>query len=375
MSTQNKRSIVGDGANCEGKPAAWYNTITVEFYYEDAVNGTDEDNSLGVVPINFLVKEGEVATLHVTQFTVDDWGYLDIYPKGHKDNKLLHLGLEKDIDGAPGDRGGHVEWGKVGEVQLLPGEYVIEVSQTNATYNSNGNPRYNVSKCNLLISATAESACCIFAWPMSNVALGTPITWYECNTRRSDSIRRRWNTGTIYDVTPEQFMQMAKVVYAEAAREGIYTTDEMRGIASVMLNRMGRSKSMAYRSGATIIDITTEFAEKDNWKSVTGPLYKSIENTSAHELADNRACQKIIASINALLYVLQNGATVNYDRFVSAKTMNTNNPAAYEVIGGTAFLREIQYRDCRPKPAGWDELPIDKNGPLAQSTGAGDIVS
>ncbi len=374
MSTQNVRSIKGDGVDCENKPAAWYDNISTNYYYEDAVNGTNADNSLNTVLINFLVPDGFVATLNISEFKVDDWGHLTIYPKGETSNKLLHLGMDEGIDGSPGERGGHTEWGKTGKVQLIPGEYVIEVEQKNATYNDKGDPRYNVSKCTLSLHAEKEEAECIFAWPQG-ASLGTPITWYELNTRPSDGIQRRWNSGTISSVTAEQFQQMAKIIYAEAAPAGQYTIEEMRGIASVMLNRMGNSKSSAYRSGSVIKDITEEFSDPNNWASIEGNLYKSIENTDAHELT-NASCVKIKDSINALLYVLENGAIFQWDRFVAANSSNRNDSNNYVIVGGTAFkTTQVYYKDCKTKPANWDSLPIDKNGPLAAHATDDDVVS
>lgn len=54
------------------------------------------------------------------------------------------------------ERGGHEEWWKSGHVELVPGKYVIEASQLNATYNDKGDPRYNVSKCTLDLRARKE---------------------------------------------------------------------------------------------------------------------------------------------------------------------------------------------------------------------------
>lgn len=282
---------MGDGVDCENKPAAWYDDISIDYYYEDSVNGTNAENSLNTVLINFLVPDHYVATLTVSEFKVDDWGYLSIYQKDDASNKLLHLGLEEGIDGSPGERGGHTEWGKTGSVQLIPGEYVIEVTQKNATYNDKGDPRYNVSKCTLSLHAEKEESLCIFAWPQG-VSLGTPITWYELNTRPSDNIKRRWNSGIISSITANQFRQMAKIIYAEAGPVSVYTDEELRGIASVMLNRMGNSKTEAYRSGSALKDITEEFVDSNNWASVDGYLYKSIKDTSAHELTEP-SCKKL----------------------------------------------------------------------------------
>lgn len=364
MSKENKRSVMGDGVDCENKPAAWYDDISIDYYYEDVVNGTNAENSLNTVLINFLVPDHYVATLNVSEFKVDDWGHLSIYPKGNTSNKLLHLGLEEGIDGTPGERGGHTEWGKTGSVQLIPGEYVIEVAQKNATYNDKGNPRYNVSKCTLALHAEKEESLCVFAWPQ-DVSLGTPITWYELNTRPSDNIKRRWNSGTISSITANQFRQMAKVIYAEAGITGVYTCEELRGIASVMLNRIGNSKTDAYRSGSVLKDITEEFKDSNNWASVTGDLYKAIKDTSAHELTET-SCQKIKDAIEALCYVLEKGAIFQWDRFVAKNSTNSKDKNNYFCEGGTAFkITQVYYKDCRTKPGNWDSLPIDKNGPLA----------
>lgn len=115
MANQNKRSILGDGTDCENKSASWYDHISIDFYDEDAENGTDVNNSLNTVLINFLVPDAHVATLNISKFSVDDWGHLTIYPKDDTDCKLLHLGMDEGIDDTPGGTRRAYGMGKDGE--------------------------------------------------------------------------------------------------------------------------------------------------------------------------------------------------------------------------------------------------------------------
>ena len=156
MSKVDIREILGNGQPCEGLEPAWYDEITVDFQREDSENGTDSADSLGTVNVNFRVPEKHVATITIGNFTVDDQGHLSIYRKGETE-KLLHLGMDAGIDGEPGERGGHEAWTKTGSVQLIPGDYVIEINQENADY-IKGDPRFNVSKCKLSLTATKEEA-------------------------------------------------------------------------------------------------------------------------------------------------------------------------------------------------------------------------
>jgi len=372
MSQVNIREILGDGQPCEGLEAAWYDEITVNFQREDSENGTGAGDGLGTVYVNFRVPEKHVATITVENFAVDDWGHLSIYKMGETE-KLLHLGMDAGIDGEPGERGGHEEWAKSGSVRLIPGDYIIEINQENVNY-IKGDSRFNVSKCKLSLAATKEEAECQIPWPTTPIALGNPITWYETNTR-SDLVKRRWNTGTIDSISPESFMQMVKIIYAEAAPAGTYTQEEMQGIASVMLNRMGNSKIASYKVNTVITDITSEFSDSNNWESIIGPLYPPIANTSAYELT-GASCKKLLDALKALLSVLQKGAIFEWDRFVAATASHRADTTNYVVYGGTAFnKKKVYYYDSRTKPSGWDSMDIDKNGPLAGRATERDTVS
>lgn len=382
MSTQNERSILGDGVDCENKPAAWYDNISINYYYEDAENGTDESDSLNTVLINFLVPDHFVATLDITEFKVDDWGHLTIYPKGETSNKLLHLGMDKGVDGTPGERGGHTEWEKTGSVQLLPGEYVIEVEQKNATYNDKGDPRYNVSKCKLALTATKRSACTI-SWPTGATSLGTPIDWYERRTAGNSSVgftTYKWNWGTIDSISAELFKSLAIAVYCEstpASRilfEGNTSTSsnalsvesafaEMAAIASVMMNRMGNSPSGNYRFNSVVTDVSEQFGTEQFPFPSDEPYKKEVSNDQYLEDEwDSYICQKLRLSIDAVSSVISGGVTVPYDRYV-AKDSAQLAPSSYELIGNTMFRKEKEYYDCRTKPSNWDSLEVHPDSP------------
>ena len=71
---------------------------------------------------------------------------------------------------------------------------------------------------------------------------------------------------------------MARVIYAEAGTTG----EEMKAIASVMLNRLGNSPyGVAYRR--PVLSILDEFSQSDsngknpNWASVTDSQFASVE--------------------------------------------------------------------------------------------------
>ena len=356
--------------------STWYDSINGSFYKEDPVNGTDITDSMGDVQIKFMVPEGYIAVLEAS-LTVDDWGRLDIVSAGESGENHLHLGMMKNVDDVPGPRGGHALWSKHGNVALPPGEYIIYVYHENATYVDAyaDKAKYNISQCDFSITARKFRGACLLNWPADPVPLGTPITWYELNTRPSDRQTRRWNTGIISSISPAAFKQMAKIIYCEAAPAGQYTQQEMRGIASVMLNRMGNSESQSYRSGSVVQDITTEFSDSKNWESIAGPLYQKLQNTEGYD-SKGESCQKLQDAISALHYVLQNGAIFIWDSFVGKGFMDTTHPENYLIHGGTAFrINQVYYQDSRTKPANWDTMDIDKNSPLAAKATENDTVS
>ncbi len=362
MSTQNQRSIKGDGVDCENKPAAWYDNISINYYYEDAVNGTNADNSLNTVLINFLVPDGFVATLNISEFKVDDWGHLTIYPKDETSNSLLHLGMDEGIDGTPGERGGHTEWGKTGKVQLIPGEYVIEVEQKNATYNDKGDPRYNVSKCTLTLHAEKVEALCEIAWPQSSISLSNPITWYE--TRNNSAGRTcKYKTGTIDSITADEFAAMARVIYAEAGNENDQF-EEMKAIASVMLNRLGNNYG-SRKFYKPVLSMQTEFDKTANegmkfWLGYKSSQYNGVEGENCLSI-DALSCAKLKRAAQALLDIITNGTT-GYPYYF----FDQSSAEPSVKIGPHYFKTEKAYATCtdlsqltneKGESVTWDSLP------------------
>ncbi len=133
----------------------WYDKVILTYRKEDTVNGTNESDSLGTQIIKFKVPSDYIATL-VVSLTVDDWGELDIFAAEDTSTSLLHLGMMEGIDGEAGVRGGHAQWSKTGTVSLTAGDYLIHITQRNATY-VNGyenKAKYNVSYCKARIDAT-----------------------------------------------------------------------------------------------------------------------------------------------------------------------------------------------------------------------------
>lgn len=351
------REILGDGQPCEGLEAAWYDEITVNFQCEDSYNGTGSGDSLGTVNVNFRVPDGYVATINVSAFTVDDWGHLSIYMKGETE-KLLHLGMDAGIDGEPGERGGHVEWTKSGSVGLIPGDYIIEINQENVDY-IKGDPRFNVSKCNLTLTATKIAATCDVLWPLAPIPLGSPITWYV-KRRDNNGVEYKYDTGTISEISVEEFAAMARVIFAEADTNGA----EMSAIASVMLNRLGNSAGgNNYRN--PVLSMLDEFdqrnsaGENPNWASVTDPQYASVEGDKCYNI-DPKSCKKLKAAISALKREIADGPSYPYDGFRTAGTTSQS----HVTIGGTDFLTERQYAICDVKPEDWDSIGIWPNSPL-----------
>jgi len=362
MNHQNKRSILGDGVDCENKPAAWYDLISIDFYDEDAENGTDMNDSLNTVLINFLVPDGHVATLNISKFSVDDWGHLTIYSKNDATHKLLHLGMDEGIDGTPGERGGHTEWGKTGRVQLIPGEYVIEVEQKNATYNDKGDPRYNVSKCILTLQAEKVEALCEIAWPQSSIPLSNPITWYE--TRNNSAGRTcKYKTGTIDMITANEFAAMARVIYAEAGNEADQF-EEMKAIASVMLNRLGNNYGDR-KFYKPVLSMQTEFDKTVNegkkfWLGYKSNQYNNVEGEKCLSI-DTLSCTKLKRAAQALQYIINNG-TDGYPYYFFDKS--SAEPSVK--IGPHYFKTEKRYATCtdlsqltneKGEVVAWDSLP------------------
>ena len=357
MSKVDIREILGNGQPCEGLEPAWYDEITVDFQREDSENGTGSADSLGTVNVNFRVPEKHVATITIGNFTVDDWGHLSIYRKGETE-KLLHLGMDAGIDGEPGERGGHEAWTKTGSVQLIPGDYVIEINQENADY-IKGDPRFNVSKCKLTLTATKIAATCDVVWPLAPLPLGSPITWYEI---RSDDngVEYKYNTGTINKIFVEEFAAMARVIFAEAGTVG----EEMKAIASVMLNRLGNSRGgTAYRR--PVLSMLDEFNQRNsaggnpNWTSVTDSQYASVEGDKCYNI-DTPSCKKLKAAITALQEEIANGPSYPYDQMRTAGSAQ----GSHVTIGRTDFLTKRTYAVCDIKPANWDSLGTYPGSPL-----------
>lgn len=108
---------------------------------------------------------------------------------------------------------------------------------------------------------------CRIDWPVKAVPPSYPITWYELR-QDANAVQYCYNTGTISEITVDEFNAMARVIYAEADTKGA----EMKAIASVMVNRLGNTKGNSYRN--PLLSLLTEFGEiKDgknpNWASVT----------------------------------------------------------------------------------------------------------
>lgn len=198
---------------------------------------------------------------------------------------------------------------------------------------------------------------CRIDWPKKVTPLANPITWYEMR-QDANAVRHRYNTGTISEITVDEFNAMARVIYAEADTKGA----EMKAIASVMLNRLGNTKGNAYRN--PLLSMLTEFGEikngkNPNWASVTDQQYAKVQGEKYKDI-DRLSCEKLEEARKALNEVLTGGVTVPYDGFRTGGT----TPKPHVTIGGTDFLTEKQYRTCTVKPAGWDSLPVWPGGPL-----------
>ena len=340
--------------------STWYDSINGSFYKEDPVNGTDITDSMGDVQIKFMIPEGYIAVLEAS-LTVDDWGRLDIVSAGESGENHLHLGMMKNVDDVPGPRGGHALWSKHGNVSLPPGEYIIYVYHENATYVDAyaDKAKYNISQCDFSITARKFRGACLLNWPADPVSLGTPITWYE-ERQNKNAVRHRFNSGTISAITAEEFAAMARVIYAEAGTTG----EEMKAIASVMLNRLGNSPyGVAYRR--PVLSILDEFSQRDsngknpNWASVTDSQFASVEGDKCYSI-DSLSCAKLNAAISALLSEIATGPSYPYDGMRTAGTTSLN----HVTIGQTDFLQERQYAICDVKPSDWDSLPIWPDSPL-----------
>lgn len=200
---------------------------------------------------------------------------------------------------------------------------------------------------------------CRIDWPKKAEPLANPIIWYELR-QNANAVKHRYNTGTISEITVDEFNAMARVIYAEADTKGA----EMKAIASVMLNRLGNTKGNAYRN--PLLSMLTEFCEiKDgknpNWASVTDQQYAKVQGEKYKDI-DRLSCEKLEEARKALHEVLSGGVTVPYDGFRTGGS----TPKPHVTIGGTDFLTEKQYRTCTIKPAGWDSLPVWPGGPLDQ---------
>lgn len=338
----------------------WYDSITGHYYKSDSVNGTSLEDSMGDHTINFKVPDGHIATINVT-LTVDDWGCFDLFSMDDPETMILHLGMMENVDASPGPRGGHTIWSKSGLVQLLPGDYRMVIYHKNATYVTEYAHAVgtNVAQCDFSIRATKVAATCEILWPLYPVTLGTPITWY---VKRQDgnAVQYKHSTGTISEISAEEFAAMARVIYAEAGTEG----EEMKAIASVMLNRLGNSSGgNSYRN--PVLSMLDEFNQRDangknpNWASVTDKQYASVEGDKCYNI-DAQSCTKLKAAVSALYEEIVSGPTYPYDGFRTAGTTSQSHVR----IGGTDFLTERQYAICDVKPTDWDSIGIWPGSPL-----------
>ena len=351
--------------------STWYDSINGSFYKEDPVNGTDITDSMGDVQIKFMVPEGYIAVLEAS-LTVDDWGRLDIVSAGESGENHLHLGMMKNVDDVPGPRGGHALWSKHGNVALPPGEYIIYVYHENATYVDAyaDKAKYNISKCEFAINATKER---FVVWPTSPVVLSNPITWYYA-IQDSSAKLYKFNTGTISELSAEEFGEMARVIFAEASNE----YEDMKAIAAVMLNRLGNSPSMPFRNPVlSILDeinasrkTTTNNNPKKYWVGVNNAQYKSVQGENYMNI-DPPSKDKLIKSIDALHEIIRSG-TANYPY-----TYYNQQAEPGDVKIGVHYFKTIkqyhtctdlsQLKDSKGVLQEWDKLPIAPNSPLEKS--------
>jgi len=354
----------------------WYDSINGFFRKEDPVNGTDEDDGMGDVHIQFRVPEGHVATIDAS-LTVDDWGQLDIVSADAPNRLLLHLGMRKGIDAEAGPRGGHIEWSKEESVDLLPGDYIISIFQENAKYDDKYADKaiYNISKCEFTIVARKVAATCEIIWPRSPIKLFESRHWYEQNTPKSTNIRGKWNEGVISSISPEEFRKMAQVIYAEASPADPtaaqrYNMNELKAIAAVMINRLGKSNSYEYQADSTVTNMLTHLSDQNGWTSVGRTEYNNVEGDKVYNLG-TYACQKLKDVIEALTYVICNGPIINgsavpFTRSISRKAATLPLSEYTDYGTGNLFRDDHGYFSCYDSPPiGWDELPVDPNGPLA----------
>lgn len=380
------------GSSYAPEVSQWYDSITGHYYKSDSVNGTSQEDSMGDLTINFKVPDDNIATINVT-LTVDDWGHFDLFSANDPQTTILHLGMMKNVDASPGPRGGHTIWSKSGTVQLLPGDYRMVIYHENATYV----PEYahevgsNVAQCDFAISATKVPAC-VINWPTSDVLFSTPINWYE-RVVLSDSSSStgykayRWNWGTILGLTPEQFKAIAKGIYAESTSaehilfEGHSSTspkaltpsialDEMKAIASAMINRIGNSAYAPYRKNTVVTDITKQFGTQQ-FPFTDNEAYKEDMKNDQYVNKPGLVCKKFRLCIEALYFIMENGTPYVYDKYVTGDKAEL--PAdTYDTIGNTKFYKEKQYFDSRTKPVapqpdvegGWDDWEIASNSPM-----------
>lgn len=349
----------------------WYDSITGHYYKSDSVNGTSRADSMGDHTINFKVPDGHIATINVT-LTVDDWGCFDLFSMDDPETMILHLGMMKNVDASPGPRGGHTIWSKSGSVQLLPGDYRMVIYHENATYV----PEYanevgtNVAQCDFVISATKER---FVNWPTAPVVLGNPITWYVA-IQDSSAKLYKYNTGTISELSAEEFGEMARVIFAEASND----YEDMKAIAAVMLNRLGNSRGNAFRTPVlSILDEINDSRITDKkpnppkyWVGVNNDQYKSVQGENYKNI-DTISKNKLIQVIDALHEIVRSG-TAGYPFTFYDKNAEPNDVK----IGVHYFKTNRQYATCTDLSQlknsngvyyDWDELPIYQGSPLDTS--------
>lgn len=121
---------------------------------DKSTNGSNEGDQLGTKTVHLGVPSGYAASILISQFEVDDWGYIKISgktAKGHTMEQVTLADMERQED-RRGPRGGHTRWGVSGKTLVLPaGNYDIEISQTNEPQDE-PYASYNASYCNLDMS-------------------------------------------------------------------------------------------------------------------------------------------------------------------------------------------------------------------------------
>ncbi len=240
---------------------------------------------------------------------------------------------------------------------LPKGYYRMQVTYTNVVLPESWQ---NIARLEVLLNGTQVqlgNLKCKVDFPENAIQLAHPITWYE---KRQDaaSVQYKYNTGTITHLTAAEYNAMVRVIFAESSNH-VDQDDEMRAIASVMLNRLGNSITLQYRDPVTSMLSEDEFPNPSNWPSYGGTQYNQVAEAKYCDV-NQETCKKLNKAKAALDYVIANGVSVVYDGFRQGGT--TNQP--HVNIGGTSFLTTIQRRDCRTEPDNWENLPVWSGSPL-----------